>query len=199
MLRRALVGLTLYCGSMPATFAADPLDEVRRSFTIGGKPIPPEIFADFGDAMMSDSRPIVVTIDAKAAIDSNRYADPITMNGRWVEQAKPGPGGLFGPVTMAYEYRGATANGMLVFLATWSGGGSGTFYYLHILDAVSRRAFDEDGSTYLRLDLTLVRTVILGDRWEGDVSISGNSVRIVTDASHAERRVGSVTIDARKP
>ena len=25
---------------------------------------------------------------------------------------------------------------------------------------------------------------ILGDRWEGDVSISGNSVRIVTDASH---------------
>jgi hypothetical protein len=51
----------------------------------------------------------------------------------------------------------------------------------------------------LRLDLTLVRTVILGDRWEGDVSISGNSVRIATDASHAERRVGSVTIDARRP
>ena len=47
--------------------------------------------------------------------------------------------------------------------------------------------------------LTLVRTVILGDRWEGDVSISGNSVRIVTDASHAERRPGSVTIDARRP
>ena len=100
---------------------------------------------------------------------------------------------------MAYEYRGATANGLLVFLATWSGGGSGTFYYLHILDAVSKRAFDEDGSTYLRLDLTLVRTVILGDRWEGDVSISGNSVRIATHASRAEGRVGSVSIDARRP
>ena len=86
-----------------------------------------------------------------------------------------------------------------MFLAAWSGGGSGTFYYLHILDAASNRAFDEDGSTYLRLDLTLVRTVILGDRWEGDVSISGNSVRIVTASSHAERRVGSVTIDARRP
>jgi hypothetical protein len=100
---------------------------------------------------------------------------------------------------MAYEYRGATANGLLVFLGAWSGGGSGTFYYLHILDAVSNRAFDEDGSTYVRLDLTLVRTVILGDRWEGDVKISGNSVRIVTDASRAERRVGSATIDARRP
>ena len=86
-----------------------------------------------------------------------------------------------------------------MFLAAWSGGGSGTFYYLHILDAASNRAFDEDGSTYLRLDLTLVRTVILGDRWEGDVSISGNSVRIGTNASHAERRVGSVIIDARRP
>jgi hypothetical protein len=51
----------------------------------------------------------------------------------------------------------------------------------------------------LRLDLSLVRTVILGDRWEGDVSISGNSVRIGTNASHAERRVGSVIIDARRP
>ena len=110
-----------------------PLDEVRRSFTIGGKPIPPEIFADFGDAMMSDNRPIVVTIDANAAIDSNRYADPIKSNGRWVEQIKLGSGSFNGPETMAYEFRGATANGMLVFLAAWSGGGSGTFYYLLFL------------------------------------------------------------------
>ena len=199
MLRRILIFLALYCGSATTAFAADPLDEVRKSFTIGGKTIPPEIFADFGDAMMSDSRPIVVTIDAKAAIDSNRYPDPIKTNGRWVEQARPGSGSFNGPETMSYEFRGPTANGLLVFLATWSGGGSGTFYYLHILDAASTRAFAEDGSTYLRLDLTLVRTVILGDRWEGDVRISGNSVRIVTDASHAERRVGSVTIDARRP
>ena len=199
MPRRVLIFLALCCGWAATAFAADPLDEVRASFTIGGKRIPPEIFADFGDAWMSDSRPIIVAIDANAAIGSNRYADPIKTNGRWVEQAKPGPGGLNGPETIAYEYRGATANGLLVFLGAWSGGGSGTFYYLHFLDAVSNRAFDEDGSTYVRLDLTLVRTVILGDRWEGDVKISGNSVRIVTDASRAERRVGSATIDARRP
>ena len=72
-------------------------------------------------------------------------------------------------------------------------------FIICIFYAVSNRAFDEDGSTYVRLDLTLVRTVILGDRWEGDVKISGNSVRIVTDASRAERRVGSATIDARRP
>ena len=88
---------------------------------------------------------------------------------------------------------------MLVFLAAWSGGGSGTFYYLHILDAASNRAFDEDGSTYSRLDLTMVRTYVLGDRWQGDVSISGNSVRVVTNSSLGGHGVVSVTIDARRP
>jgi hypothetical protein len=199
MLQRVLVLLALCCGSAATAFVADPLDEVRRSFTIGGKPIPPEIFDDFGDAMMSDSRPIVLTVDANAAIDSNRYADPIKTNGRWVEQMKAGSGSFNGPEKMSYEYRGATANGLLVFLAAWSGGGSGTFYYLHILDAASNRGFDDDGSTYSRLDLTLVRTYILGDRWEGDVRISGNSVRIVTNTSLGGNGVGSVTIEARRP
>jgi hypothetical protein len=149
--------------------------------------------------MMSDNRPIVVTIDANAAIDSNRYADPIKTNGRWVEPIKLGSGSFNGPETMSYEFRGATANGMLVFLAGWSGGGSGTFYYPHILDATSNRAFDEDGSTYSRLDLTLVRTYVLGDRWQGAVSISGNSVHVVTNSSLGGHGVVSVTIDARRP
>jgi hypothetical protein len=199
MLRRVLLVLALCSGLPVAASAGDPLDEVLRSFTIGGKPIPPEIFADFGDAMMSDNRPIIVTIDASAAIDSNRYADPIKMKGGWAEQTKLGSGSFNGPETMSYEFRGATANGMLVLLAAWNGGGSGTFYYLHILDAASNRAFDEDGSTYSRLDLTLVRTYILGDRWQGDVGISGNSVRVVTDSSLGGHGVASVTIDARKP
>ena len=198
-LPRVLSVLAL-CSVWPlAAFAADPLDEVRRSFTIGGKPIPPEAFADFGDATMSDSRPIVVTIDANAAIDSNRYADPIKTKGRWVEQTKLGSGSFNGPETMSYEFQGAAADGMLVFLAAWSGGGSGTFYYLHILDAASHRAFDEDGSIYSRLDLTPVRTYILGDRWQGSVSISGNSVHIVNDSSLGGHGVASATINARKP
>ena len=127
MLRHAFIVLAFCCGSAATACVADPLNEVRKSFTIGGKPIPAEIFADFGDAWMSDNRPIVVTIDAKAAIDSNRYADPIKTNGRWVEQMKPGSGSFNGPETISYEFRGATANGMLVFLAAWSGGGSGRF------------------------------------------------------------------------
>ena len=58
MLQRVLIFLAVYFGWSATVFAADPLNELRKSFTIGGKPIPPEIFADFGDAMMSDNRPI---------------------------------------------------------------------------------------------------------------------------------------------
>ena len=84
---------------------------------------------------------------------------------------------------MAYEYRGSTRSGLLVFVAAWSGGGSGVFYWLHMLDAASVRAFDEDGSIDRRLDLTLVRSYILGDRWSGDVTISGDTIKIVTNSS----------------
>jgi hypothetical protein len=44
MLRRVLLVLALCSGLPVAAFAADPLDEVRSSFTIGGKPVPPDIF-----------------------------------------------------------------------------------------------------------------------------------------------------------
>jgi hypothetical protein len=37
---------------------------------------------------MSDNRPIIVTIGTNAALDSNRYADPIKTNGRRVKQDK---------------------------------------------------------------------------------------------------------------
>jgi hypothetical protein len=52
------------------------LDEVRKSFTVGGKRIPPEIFRDFGDGDLADSGSIWVTVDVHAAVGSNLYADP---------------------------------------------------------------------------------------------------------------------------
>ncbi len=189
----AWVVLALMSGAALSA-GADPLAELRKSFTVDGKPVPPEVFADFGDAMLSDSRPIVVTIDAKAAIDSNRYADPIAVKGRSVEQSKAGS--LNGPETTGYEFFGATANGLLVVVATWSGGGSGTFTFLHVLDAAVSSAFDDDGPRYQRLDLTILRTVGLGDRWKGEVSISGNVIHIATASSPASP---PKTIEAVRP
>lgn len=195
---RVILLLTMLLASLPAP-AADALDELRASFTIGGKPVPPEVFGDFGDAMMSDNRAIVVGIDALTALDSNRYADPIKRNGAWIEQMKPQNTGINGAETEAYKFIGAAANGLLVVLTSWSGGGTGVFYTLHIVDAAWANAFDEDGARYRRLALTPVRSVILGDRWQGDATIAGNAVRIETTASRSERSLAPVTIDARRP
>ena len=65
-------------------------------------------------------------------------------------------------------------------IASYNGGGSGTFYTLHVLDLAAAQGLDSDGKIYRRINLTIVRSVILGDRWDGDVTIAKNSIRILT-------------------
>ena len=196
MRRIALLFLLLVSGA-PSAGATDALDELRATFTIGGKPVPPEVFGDFGDAIMSDNRPIVVTVDALTAVDSNRYADPIKIAGDWVEQVKQID--KANTETTAYRFVGAARNGLLVAVASWSGGGTGVFYTLHILDAVWTGAFDDDGAPYRRLTLTNLRSVVLGDRWEGDVKIVGDAIMVDTRASRGGSGVGRVTLETRRP
>jgi hypothetical protein len=159
-------------------------DELRRSFTVDGKPVPPEVFADFGDSEIGNSRnSIRVTIDLLAAIGSNRYADDIAAgrNGWVSQQRKVTDGADKLTERTSYKFIGATQNGLLVVVAAFSGGGSGTYYTLHILDAVASHAFDGDGKRYGRLNLTVLRNVSLGDRWKGNMTIAGDTVTIVTD------------------
>jgi ribosomal protein L28 len=84
------------------------------------------------------------------------------------------------PEETACEFYGATANGLLVVLASYNGGGSGTFYSLHIVDVAAAAGIDIEGKRYQRINLTNIRTVILGDRWQGELKISGSAVRVIT-------------------
>ena len=184
-----------------ATSAAALVAEASRGFTLDGKPIPPEIFRDFGDGDLADSGAIWVTVDAKAAIGSNLYYDDITQNGAWITQKKAASGPGAGEQT-AYTYIGATANGLLVVVASYSGGGSGNFITLHILDIAAARAFDSDGKIYDRVNLTNVRSIPLGDRWDGAVSVAKNTITVVTTrtgpADDSGKRT-TTTIEAARP
>jgi len=150
-------------GASPAALVA----EVLKSFTINGKPIPPEIFRDFGDGDMADSGAIWVTVDALAATGSNLYYDAIADDHGWFSQKTGNTNEVTG-----YIYYGATPNGLLVVLTSWSGGGSGDFIYLHILDLAAAQGLDNDGKPCQRINLSNIRTVALGDRWSGEVSIA---------------------------
>jgi hypothetical protein len=147
--------------------------------------------------MISLLGPILATVDVQAAIAGERYGDPIKQNSRWVEQSHPAPGSLNGAEVTGYEFKGRTRNGLLVALASYSGGGSGVFYTLHILGASADRAFDSDGKVYQRIDLTVLRSVPLGDRWEGAITISGDAVYIATTKTPAEHLLEQ--IEARRP
>jgi len=65
------------------------LAEMRRAFTLDGKPPPPEILRDMGDGDLADSDAIWVTVDVKAAIGSNLYFDDVVARNGWVSQKKP--------------------------------------------------------------------------------------------------------------
>jgi hypothetical protein len=173
------------------------LAEVRRAFTVRGKPIPPEIFRDFGDGDLADSAAgIWVTVDIEAATGSNLYYDDIKGEKGYRSQKKAGSDEATG-----YTYIGATENGLLVVLADYSGGGSGDFVTLHILDIAAVRSYDDEGKIYQRVLLTNLRSIALGDRWDGDVSISRNSIRIVTKRNGPadEKPRAPVTIEAKRP
>ncbi|MGD0722204.1 MAG: hypothetical protein ABR970_14295 [Roseiarcus sp.] len=203
---RGLAAFALLAASLAPPAWADEvrqkamIAEVRRAFTFDGKLIPPEIFRDFGDGDLADSAPIWLTVDVEASIGSNLYADAIERRGRWVVQRKVSPG--HPPEDTGYDYRGATANGLLVALASFSGGGSGDFISLHILELGQARAFDGDGKPRRRIVLTNLRTIALGDRWDGEVRIDGDAIRVVTTRKGPADDGGrsrTLTIAARRP
>jgi hypothetical protein len=193
----SLVPLPATAGKAAPTAAL--VAEARRAFTLNGKQIPPEIFRDFGDGYIADSGTIWVTVDIKTAIGSNLYFDEIRQNGAWISQKKVTAGA---EEETGYTYVGATENGLLVVLAAYSGGGSADFITLHILDIAAARGFDLAGKVYDRINLTDLRRVALGDRWDGEISIAKNTIRVVTTRKGPADETGvreMMTIVARRP
>jgi hypothetical protein len=178
------------------------LKELRQTFTLQGKPIPPEVFGDFGDSDMADSGSIRVTIDLLAAMGSNLYADETTISPEgWVGQKKDVYDGAqkLTEVTR-YKFNGVTQNGLLVATAAFSGGGSGDFVTLHVLDAAASRGFDSDGKRTDRLNLTILRSIPLGDRWNGTIKVTGNHIEIATaPGAGGDRRPGTQVVEAVRP
>ena len=166
-------------GSSAASSPAALLAEVRKSFTVKGQPIPPEIFRDFGDGDLADSGAIWITVDVLAATGSNMYYDTITGQNGSYSQKKAVQNG--DSEETGYLYIGTTDNGLLVAIASYSGGGSGDFITLHILDLAAAQGLDNDGKPYQRINLTNIRSVALGDRWSGKVSIAKNTIHIAME------------------
>lgn len=199
----SLVGM-VFATSVAAASMEDSTKEVRSTFTLGGKLIPPVVFSDFGDDDLSDaSRSIWVTVDLLAAVGSNLYAAPVVRSPQgWVWQKNGHRGAGASGEDIGYRYVGSTRNGLMLVVAALRTTGTGIFYTLHILDVSPARAFDDDDVPYDRLNLTVIRNLALGDRWRGDVKIDGDMVMVTTppgEPNNGNTETKTLSFRAKRP
>ena len=184
LLLLALVGFPAQArdGALPP----GSLAELRRTFTLGGSPIPPFVFRYMGDGNPADTKPIMVSVDAWAAIDSNQYAVAIHKRDGWISQTTEPSGADRQAETETYRYLGATPDGLLVAVTVnFTSGGAYAPATLHVFDAAAAKAFDLEGKGYDRLDLTILANYPLGDRWTGKAALAGDTVTITTEGGAA--------------
>jgi hypothetical protein len=155
-----------------AASTAALIAEARRTFTLNGKQIPPEIFRDFGDGDLADSGTIWVTVDVKAAIGSNLYFDEIRQNGTWISQ-KEGHRGrrTRDGIHILWRDRERLSRGPRRLQRRRLG----RLHHAAHPRYCPRRAFDLGGKVYERINLTDLRRVALGDPWDGKISIAKNN------------------------
>ncbi|HEY3719669.1 MAG TPA: hypothetical protein VGL41_05955 [Roseiarcus sp.] len=60
-------------------------------------------------------------------------------------------------------------------------------------------AFDDDGKSHQRLDLTMLRHVVLGYRWDGVIKISSNSIDVTTSGSLPGQDTKPKDLEAHRP
>ena len=149
------------------------LDEVRNSFTLNGEPITPLALNDL-NGRISDNVPIVTTVDILAGNHSNRYSGEVSRRGGRISVSVEAQSGV---QSEAYSYRfiGRLDNDLLVVQFDKSGGGSGSFGSILVMDAFVERG-KHSGEIYERLCLKIVQEEGLGDRFAGTVAIKGNTL-----------------------
>ena len=208
----AALGSLAACAPAPdaGTTAADwPYSFVQTPF------VHPRIVQDLS-TWPSDRGDQVVAIDLLDSQGSNRYFGDVGARERagqcpfvyW----RDGAGGEFG-----YRYVGLTASNVHVLVTSDAAGGSGAFRSLLLL-AIAFDAgvdcCDWDRQTVIRDDrprlvARKLGEAAIGDRWSGDLRVTGNRLRIGPDEGWFARSGGSggggpaggreLSIDVRPP
>lgn len=156
--------------------------------------IHPKIIEDLS-TWISDGGEQVVAINLPGSMGTNRYSGVVkTKSGKnaslvYYEQtdecekeACP-----FGPALFGYRLAGKTSSGVYVLVTQSSGGGSGIFKSLLFVTLQDDTGLSLDEGN-MELHFTRQRRIIrrlaempLGDRYAGEITVKGNSVRIGKD------------------
>jgi hypothetical protein len=170
--------------------AADPLDDVRTTFTYDGSPIQPGIIAAFSNWLPDSPEPQILAIDLSSSQKSNRFdGGPLKPDGTgWIRARR---GDAHDHEEFGYHYIGTLPSGTMVLHTYEDGGGSGIFESVMLLAISSEEAEAADGRKRRRDALRILRMVPIGDRARASISITGTSVLI--------DRMNAHDPDQRKP
>lgn len=134
---------------------------------------------------ISDSAASVTQIDLVEANRSNRfYASPVIrrIRGRdWVFANSDSDGPFF-----AYRYIGSSPSGIHMLECMENTGGRSIFYTLILLTLTSDKSIDPRGNGTQMRERVMLKTlgsIVLGDRYDGEITYDGRALRIGADQS----------------
>jgi hypothetical protein len=173
----------------PAGLRRD-LAEANRALTYRGAPINPRAVQELR-AWLSDSEPGPVAVDLAGTHETNRYfgryaRDP---SGRTVIDLRTtvvGPRDDADRGSFSYRRVGTLPGGIHVLETAESGGGSGVFVSLLLVQFAVDWEYDERGARKPRLVMRRVGEIALGDRYGGTVTVKGRTIEIGPDQRNAE-------------
>ena len=158
--------------------SGDTSAEVSSDFRFDGRLIHPGCLWEM-QGWLSDRLPRVISVDILGCQESSLYRrEPSVSDGwvRWDDERGVGSG----PIQHGYfEYKhiGELANGIHVVQIRDCGGGTGVFCSLMFLRQ-ERNEFAHAGGRRRRTVLVCIGESGLGDRFDGEITIHGNSVHV---------------------
>jgi hypothetical protein len=192
LLGSLLVCVALVTGCQSTYSISSRLSERELQYSFSKPPyIHPKIIQDL-ITWISDTGDQIIEINLVDAQDSNRYFGDILV--------KEVPNGPFpfvyveerhaedvAPPYFGYRYVGTTTSGIHVLRTALDGGGSGTFVTLVFLSIHREKGasfVQDNGPRPPSIDRVVLHKegeFALGDRWEGNLSVRGNTVFIGKD------------------
>lgn len=172
----------------PANALQKQLQEANDHFTYAGKPISVGMLKAFGLDDLSGERPPAAAIALEEATDERYEIKSEGGNPRKGIRAEYGEASFNGQESLGYVYLGRLANGTHVLLTTYSGGGSGIFTNLLLVNFTIHTQYTDDG----RQDRILVMNageITLGDRYDGKIKVEPKSITIGAGRNHEEQQV----------
>lgn len=164
------------------------LIELNKSFTYKGKPVHPRAVQDL-ISWLPDNFPGPVAIDAAGSFDSNRYAGDYSVKDEGLVFIDLTQEFLKQPGWFGYRHLGRLANGYHVLDTYLSGGGTGIFQSLLLVECLTDFEYKSDGSRRERLVIKRMGEFPIGDRYTGKIKLDSknNTIAVGADKQNVEK------------